>query len=89
MLLYPQLNRGQIESDDESRLADIGILVETNDEGEITAAELHGPRFNDRMIEKLAQCRDIPVIRIYDTALTRQGIEKLRQLLPETIIDEL
>ncbi len=53
-LLYPRLRRDHIEGDDEKRLANIGILVETNNEGEVTTAELHGPRFNDQTIPTLA-----------------------------------
>jgi len=38
--------------------------------------------------ENLLGCTNIPLIRIYNTALSRQGIEKLRQLLPQSIVEE-
>lgn len=85
-LIYPSLPRNRVDGDDEKRLADLGIIVETNDQGEISIAELHGPRFNDKIVQKLANCKDIPIIKLFNTGLTSQGIEKLRELLPQTSI---
>jgi hypothetical protein len=85
-LLYPTLQRGAL-TDDEKKLAHLGILIETNDQGEIISAELHGPTFNDRIVHKLAECRDIPLIKLYNTGFTPQGIERLRKLLPQSTIE--
>ena len=87
-MIYPRLQRDRIEGDDEKKLADLGVLVETNDQGEITIAELHGPRFDDNTIEKLAKCKDILIIKLCNTGLTKQGINKLRELLPQTVVEE-
>ena len=86
-LLYPRLQRNGILTDDEKKLSDLGILVETNDQGEIVLAELHGPRFSDKIILKLAACRDIPHIKLYNTGFTPQGIDRLRELLPQSTIE--
>ena len=85
--LYPRLQRNGILTDDEKKLADLGILVDTNDQGEIMIAELHGPRFNDGIVHKLAACRDIPLIKLYNTGFTPQGIDRLRELLPQSTIE--
>ena len=87
-LIYQQLQRNRFDGDDEKRLADLGVIVETNDQGEITVAELHGPRFNDTIIQKLANCKDVPTIKLFNTGFTRQGIERLRSLLPQSVIEE-
>ena len=88
-LLYPQLKRDQPESDDEKKLADLGVLVETNDEGEITAAQLTGFRFDDKKIPELTSLQTIPTITLCNTGFTRAGIERLRQLLPNCTIEEV
>jgi hypothetical protein len=78
-----------IDSDDEKKLADLGILVETDDHGQVISAQLNGPRYNDKTIGKLAGLRDIPQIKLYNTALTRQGVERLRKMLPGSNIEEV
>jgi|GEM_PF-3011428 hypothetical protein len=89
VLLYAHLKEIPVVGDDEKKLADLGILVETDDCGEIISAQLNGPRFNDKSIEKLAGLKDIPQIQLYNTALTRQGIDRLRKMLPNTNIEEI
>lgn len=86
-LIFPRLQRDRIDGDNEKRLADMGILVETNDQGEITVAELHGPKFNDRTVRNLANFKDIPVIKLFNTGFSPRGIERLRELLPQTSIE--
>lgn len=88
-LLYGHLEQLPIDSDDEKKLADFGILVETDDNGEIISAQLNGIRYNDKTIEKLAGLKDIPQIKLYKTALTRQGVDRLRKLLPQSSIEEV
>ena len=87
-LIFPTLQGNHFDSDDEKRLADLGVMVETDDEGEVITAELHGPRFNDESVLKLAGCNGIPIIKICNTGLSRLGIERLRALLPNTIVEE-
>ncbi|MEI7462382.1 MAG: hypothetical protein WCK15_23545 [Pirellula sp.] len=88
-LLYAHLKQLPIDSDDEKKLADMGILVETDDYGEIISAQLNGPRYNDTTIEKLAGLKGIPQIKLHDTALTPQGVDRLRKLLPQSSIEEV
>ena len=54
----------------------------------MVVAELHGPRFNDKTIHRLAKCNGIPKIKLCNTGLSRHGIEKLRELLPNSIVEE-
>lgn len=86
-MISPVPSRDCVDVDHERRLADLGIIVETNDVGEITVAELHGPRFNDNIIMKLGQCSDIPTIKLFGTGFTPQGIARLKELLPRTSIE--
>lgn len=88
-LLYAHLKQIPIDSDDEKKLADLGILVETDDCGEIISAQLNGPRYNDNSIEKLVGLKDIPQIKLYNTSLTRQGVDRLRKMLPHSSIEEM
>lgn len=86
-LVYSHLKQHSIVSDDEKMLADLGVLIETDDYGEVISAQLNGPRYSDSTIEMLASLKDIPRITLNNTAVTREGIERLRQLLPETSIE--
>ncbi len=88
-LLYPELNRDSIHSEAEKRLSNLGVLIETNDEGEITIAQLNGPQFKDEIIHKLAMLNSIPLIKLCRTGLSQQGIEKLRQLLSNSVVEEI
>ena len=88
-LIFPKLDGNNFDSDDEKSLADLGVIVETDDEGEVITAELHGPRFNDKTVLKLAGCNGIPIIKICNTGLSRLGIERLRALLPNSIVEEI
>lgn len=87
-LIFPKLHGNNFERDDEKRLADLGVIVETDDEGEVITAELHGPRFNDKTVLKLAGCNGIPIIKICNTGLSRLGIKRLRALLPNSVVEE-
>lgn len=88
-LLYAHLKQIPIDSDDEKKLSDLGILIETDDYGEIISAQLNGPQYNDKTIEKLADLKDIPQIKLYNTALTRQGVDRLRKMLPQSSIEDV
>lgn len=87
--VYVHWKHTTIDSDDEKKLADMGILVETDDCGEIVSVRLSGPRYNDKAIEKLSGLKDIPQIQLYKTALTQQGIDRLRKILPHSEIEEV
>lgn len=88
-LIFPRSQRDRIEGDDEKRLADLGVIVETNDQGEITVAKLHGPRLNDSTIQKLVSLKEIPLIRLGNTGLTQMGIDRLRTLINPSIVEEI
>lgn len=66
--MYPKLARNLQSTDDLKCLADRGMLVETNDEGEITKLQLIGVSFNDRILSKLACCKAISIIDIRETS---------------------
>jgi predicted RNA-binding Zn-ribbon protein involved in translation (DUF1610 family) len=85
-LIYPRLQGDNFERDHEKRLAELGVIIETDDEGEVISAELHGPLFTDKTVGKLTSCNGIPIIKICNTGLTSEGIEKLRELLPDSVI---
>lgn len=85
-LIYPRLLGDNFERDHEKRLAELGGIIETNDECEVIFAELHGPLFSDKTVSKLAGCNGIPVIKICKTGQTSEGIETLRKLLPDSAI---
>ncbi len=59
-LVFPKFHGENFVGDDEKRLADLGVIVETDDQGEVITAELHGPRFNDKTVHKLAGCDSGP-----------------------------
>ena len=88
-LLFAHLKQLPIDSDDEKKLADLGVLVDTDDYGEIISVQLNGPRYNDKTIEKLAGMKDIPHIKLHNTGLTPQGVDRLRKLLPQSSIEEV
>ncbi len=87
-LIFPKLHGNNFDRDDEKRLADLGVIVETDDEGEVITAEFHGPRFNDKTVLKLAGCNGIPIIKICNTGLSRLGIKRLRALLPNSVVEK-
>ena len=79
---YARKNLGYLQAWKEG----FDVIVETDDEGEVVTAELHGPRFNDRTVHKLTGCNGIPIIKICNTGLSRRGNKRLRELLPNSIV---
>lgn len=54
-----------------------------------TSAQLNGSRHNDKSIEKLASLKDIRQVKLYNTDPTRQDIDRLRKMLPNSSIEEI
>src|SRR5262245_8986474 len=74
--------------DDLCRLAELGAIVETDDEGEVTRIQFHGPNYNDDSVAALANLKGIPIIDIRDTSITPEGADQLRALLPDAVIEK-
>lgn len=73
--------------DDLKRLQELGVAVETDDEGEITRVVFHGSSYNDRSIPGMAALNGIPIIDIRDTRISQVGASRLRLLLPDARIE--
>ncbi len=76
-------------SDDEKRLANMGVLIDTDEQGEITRAELCGPKICDQNLVNLGGLNGIPVVQIGNTSLSKHGKECLKRLLPSSIVEDL
>ena len=68
------------------RLAQLGADVEVDPEGEVQVIRFSGRRYNDSIIHHLGAFHEIPVIDIRETAITKEGVNRLRQLLPHASI---
>lgn len=87
VLFFPELEQTPPAADDLKRLADLGVIVETDDEGEVTRLQFQGPIYDDRSIHFLKQLKGVPVIVIRQTKITTRGADRLRKLLPNAIIE--
>jgi hypothetical protein len=68
------------------RLAELGAEVEVDDEGQATSVRFSGRKYDDSIIDRLAELSSVPVIDIRDTAITDAGAKRLQQLLPYVTI---
>ena len=73
--------------DDIHRLEELGASVEVDDEGQIRVIRFSGDCYDDSVIEKLSQISGAALIDIRTTKITASGAARLRQLLPDTIIE--
>ncbi len=85
-LCFPNVLRPIETSDDEFKLSQKGLFVETNDEGDIVLLYLRGIEFNDKSIDKIAKYGDVPAIDVTLTAISSNGVKKLQEILPNTRI---
>jgi len=76
-------------SDDEKQLSKIGIVIETDDQGEITKAELFGPRICDRNLLLLRALDGIPLVQIGNTSLSEIGRKRLAAILPSSNVEDM
>ena len=77
------------DHDSEKRLADIGVIVDTDDQGHIKKAELFGPRICDRNLTWLRGLNGIPLVRIGNTSLSENGKKRLRELLTSSLFEDM
>ena len=66
---------------------ELGASVEVDDEGQIRVIRFSGDCYDDSVIEKLSQISGAALIDIRTTKITASGAARLRQLLPDTIIE--
>jgi hypothetical protein len=67
-------------------LAERGIDVELDAEGQITAISFSGNVYDDSIVEQLVALGDIETIDLRKTAFTAVGVQRLHRLLPNTCI---
>jgi hypothetical protein len=87
VLFYSEFPSAVLVPDDLKRLRSLGVNVETDDEGEVTRVQFAGPVYNDHTIPNIAKLKGIPIIDIRKTAITQDGAERLRALLPDATIE--
>jgi hypothetical protein len=52
-----------------------------------TAVSLHGPVYDDRVVEHLVKLRRLESIALSNTSLSQEGIARLRRALPDCRIE--
>lgn len=91
-LMFPRLMlvRGHdFMTDDERVLAGKGILVVTDDQGEITKVELCGPHIFDGYLLNLRALNGIPHVQIGNTSLSKTGKTILASILDLSFVEDL
>ena len=68
-------------------LEQLGVAVETDDEGEVTRVVFNGSAYNDRSIPGIAKLKDVPTIDVRNTSISQEGADRLRLLLPDAQIE--
>lgn len=69
------------------QLAERGVTVETDDDGEVTLIRLTGWVYDDSVVRKLAAgFVDVPVLDVRETCITKSGAAWLRELMPNTLV---
>lgn len=69
------------------RLAELGVEVEVDGEGQVQAIRFSGPRYNDAAVDQLGKLIGMPKIDIRNTAITLRGAARLRRMLPDSQIE--
>ncbi len=82
VLCFPNVTVSTVSSDDEYQLAQKGIFVETNDEGEIIQLYFKGSQYNDETLSVIQKFFQVPFIDVTFTALSPAGVAKLRDTMP-------
>lgn len=86
VLFFPEVFTGFLIPDALQRLSELGVQLETDDEGEVTWIQLNGAAYNDRTVSEIAKLKGIPIIDIRNTEITHEGADRLRTLLPDAAI---
>jgi hypothetical protein len=87
VLLYSE-SQGRLAPEVLIRLADLGVQIETDAEGEVIRIQLDGNRYSDELVPELAQLKGIPVINVHDTKISANGVSRLKKILPDSIIED-
>lgn len=67
-------------------LADLGVEVVMDAEGEITTIRISGDIYDDSTVPQLAKIQDAETIDVRDTNLSIAGIKRLQELMPNVKI---
>jgi len=87
VLFYPEFQSPSHVPDDQKRLEELGVAVETDDEGEVTRVVFNGFAYNDRSIPGIAKLKGVPIIDVRNTSISHAGADRLRVLLPDAQIE--
>lgn len=87
MLFIPDTQPRPCVADDLNRLADLGVTVDTDDEGEVTRVQFNSFAYTDQAITEIAKLKDVPIIDIRNTRITKKGADQLRALLPHAVVE--
>lgn len=69
-----------------AQLADRGVFVTTDENGQVVALRFCGDTFTDRAISRIAQITGVHTIDIRDTRISPVGAQRLRQIFPDALI---
>lgn len=86
VLSFPNVDSSIDVSDDEFKLSEKGIFVETNDEGEIVLLFFKGSQFNDETLHLVMRFDRVPIIDVSLTQISNNGLQKLRNAMRHTTI---
>ena len=75
------------DRDDVGRLAELGAVIESDDQGEVIRIRFSGARYDDRTVRMLALIKGVAYIDVRETSISAEGVEKLRKWLPNTTIE--
>ena len=88
ILLWPiDADVGPIAADAVKRLSEIGLTIDTDDEGQITKIHISGHRFNDKNLIAFSGINGVPIVSISSTWISRVGFRALQKLLPNSTIE--
>jgi len=87
VLFCPERPTASDVPDDLQRLKELGVTVETDDEGEITRVVFNGHSYSDRSIRGIAKLKGVPIIDVRNTRISPAGADRLRLLLPDAQIE--
>ena len=87
-LIYLGKPKEFLSRDDLRRLEELGVLIESDQDGEVTRVQLTGSLYNDEMIPKLVKLNGVPVIDVRHADISPSGVNTLRSLLPDSIIED-
>ena len=75
------------DRDDVKRLAKLGAIIESDDQGEVVRIRFSGTRYDDKSVVALALIKGVACIDVRETSISPEGVKKLQRLLPNTTIE--